>query len=262
MTQRTYYFAAAVGCILLGLAAPRANAQVVLMQDNFDSYANQAAFNAVWPATVGTGGTLSTAQANSSPNSVLDAATPATSRNDRSFTATTPAPGSPLQFQFEFFDSNGGAAAYRQVSSLISGAGTASGQLVSLGLSNNIASTLYMARVLGFDGGNGSGAFFQLAGTPTRSTGFHLLEAIVSTDGTTNSINFFVDGTPSTTVATGFTLRAYDSVRLGSGLTSAQPAAFDDVLVQVPSALPEPTSLALLGLAGVGFVVRRSRRNS
>ena len=63
MMQRTCGFVMVLGCFVLGLGAPRANAQVVLLQDNFDSYANQAAFNAVWPATVGTGGTLSTAQA-------------------------------------------------------------------------------------------------------------------------------------------------------------------------------------------------------
>jgi hypothetical protein len=250
--------ASAVIVAVLGML-PRASAQV-LLQDNFDSYASQAAFNVAWPAGSGfTTGTLSSAQANSPTQSILDSGT-VTMRNDRALSsAYTPVVGAPLQFKFAFFDSNGSAAAYRQVSQLISGAGTASGQLISLGLSNNIASTLYMARVLGFDGGTGSGAFFQLAGTPTRTTGWHLLEADVSTDGTNNSIKFFVDGVLSTTVATGFTLRAYDTVRLGSGLTATQPAAFDDVLVQV-APVPEPTSLCLIGVAGLGLIRRLCRR--
>ena len=48
----------------------------ILLQDNFDGYANQAAFAAAWPAsgsgttTAGTSGTLSTVQAFSAPNSV------------------------------------------------------------------------------------------------------------------------------------------------------------------------------------------------
>jgi hypothetical protein len=269
MSQRKHYFlVAAIGILTVGVAAPQSNAQV-LLQDNFDSYVNQAAFQAAWTQTVaanGGGGQLqSTNPAGfSSPNAILDLGNgTATSRNDRALSsAYTPIPGAPLQFQFEFYDSNGAAAAYRQVATIVSGTANASGQLISLGMNNNIASNLYMARVLGVDGGNGSGAFFQLAGTPTRSTGWHTLEALISTDGTTNSINFFVDGTQSTTVATGFTLRSYDTVRLGSGITATQNAAFDDVLVQIPSAVPEPTSLALVGAAGFGWMIRRLRRRA
>jgi hypothetical protein len=260
MSQRTCFWAV-IGCLAIGLSAPRVNAQTILLQDNFDAYTDQASFNATWPAGGGfTSGTLNTAQANSAPNSVLNSGT-VTMRNDRALSAPyMPTPGNPLQFQFSFFDSNGTAAAYRQVSTIVSGTANLSGQLISLGMNNNITGqTLYSARVLGFDGGTGANNFFQLAGTPTRSTGWHTLEALIGTDGTTNSIDFFVDGVHSSIVATGFTLRAYDTVRVGSGLTATQPAAFDDVLVQVP-AVPEPSTLALAGLGLGGLIVRRVRR--
>jgi PEP-CTERM motif len=260
MTQRMWLLAA-IGCVVI--SASQANAQI-LLQDNFDSYPDQASFQATWPAGGGfASGTLSNAQANSAPNSVLDSGTVAM-RNDRPLSsAYTPVSGAPLRFQFAFFDSNAAAAAYRQASTIVSGTANASGQLISLGMNNNISGqTLYSARVLGFDGGTGAGNFFQLTGTPTRTTGWHTLAAVIGTDGTTNSINFFVDGVQSSIVATGFTLRSYDTVRLGTGLTATQPAAFDDVSVQIVSAVPEPSTLALAGLGLGGLTFRRLRRKA
>lgn len=251
---------------------------VVFLNDNFDSYANQAAFQAVWPATVGTGGTLINTNSVSSPNSIrYDLAT---ARNDRTFAESgNPSPLNAISFSFNFYDSDASASPYRQISSLIDGPGSASGQLISLGMNNNQSSAnsggnFYMARILGYtvpttadpDGGpnesiGGAGTFFKLNdfGVGLRSTGWHNLGVTI----TDTAFSFYVDGVLSETVANAFTLRSYDTVRLGSGITSLNIAAFDDVVVQV-NPVPEPSTVALglLGSAGLlaGYFRRRSAR--
>ena len=68
-----------------------------------------------------------------------------------------------VKFRHNFYDSAGTASAYRQYAELDdTTAPSASGQLYALGLNNNLASTNYMARILGGDGGSGVSAFFAL----------------------------------------------------------------------------------------------------
>jgi hypothetical protein len=263
----------------LALLTGGAQAATTLLNDTFDTYANQAAFQSAWTVVTGTGGTLSTAQAVSSPNSVNFGT--AAARNDRSFTESgNPAAANLIFFSFDFYDSNAAASPYRQVSSLIDGAGSASGQLVSLGMNNNQLSTdsggnYYMARILGYtvttsadpnggpaeSGTLGAGAFFKLNdyGVGLRSTGWHNL-AVKITD---TAFNFFVDGALAETVANTFTLRSYDSVRLGSGLSSTTAAYFDNVKVeQNPAPVPEPSTALLSVLGGLGVMWMARRRTA
>jgi hypothetical protein len=246
-----------------------------LLNDNFDSYANQAAFQAAWPATVGTGGTLSTAQAVSTPNSINFPLT--AQRNDRSFAESgNPSAANAITFSFDFYDSSATANPYRQISSLIDGAGSSSGQLISLGLNNNQLSTssggnFYMARILGYtvpavdpNGGpnesyTGAGIFFKLNdyGVGLRSTGWHNLSVKI----TDTAFNFYVDGSLAETVANTLTLRSYDLVRLGSGATSVNEASFDNVLVGVN--VPEPSTAVLSILGALGLAAwKRGRRTA
>jgi hypothetical protein len=118
-----------------------------------------------------------------------------------------------------------------------------------------------MARILGGDGGTGSGAFFKLnLGGPAtlRSTGWHNL----AVDITEASFTFYVDGILAENVPnTATTLRSFDSVRLGSGLTSLNDAGFDNVKVLLnPEPIPEPSSVALLGVGVFGMLKRRRRQ--
>jgi PEP-CTERM motif len=250
--------------ILFGIVLP-AGAQI-LLSDDFDSYANQAAFQAAWPTTgTFTTGTLTGTLSASAPNSIAFAATPATQRNDRSFTeSSTPSATNLILFSVDFYDSNAAASPYREFAQFIDGAGTSSGQLVSLGLNNNLTSSAdggnyYMARILGGDGGQGVSAFFKLnlGGASTlRSTGWHNLAVTISD----TAFNFYVDGIFSETVANTITLRSYDSVRLGSGITSANTANFDNVRVEInPTVIPEPSGAMLL-LAGFGALAAHRRR--
>lgn len=267
----------AVAAIFALAALDHEASAAVLLQDNFDSYADQAAFEAVWPAGGGTvtSGTLTSAQSVSAPNSIGYSATPATQRNDRSFAESgTPSALNIIRFSIDFFDSNSAAGPQRQYASMLDGAApSGAGQLIALGMNNNQTAAnsggnFYMARILGYvvpttadpNGGpsesvGGSGAFFKLNdyGVGLRSTGWHNLAVEISD----TEFNFFVDGVLAETVANTFTLRSYDSVRMGSGLTAGISANFDNVVVET-NPVPEPGT-AVLGLLG-GLTLLRRRR--
>jgi hypothetical protein len=159
----------------------------VLLSDNFDGYANQAALEAAWVpiGTVApTNATLATDQAVSAAQSIrIDGtATTGQQRNQRSFSESGIVTTTTLiVFSFDFYDSNAAVAPYRQHSFMQDGtSATATGQIVGMGLNNNHISSdsggdFFMARILGYtppatdpDGGAaeagtlGSGAFFKL----------------------------------------------------------------------------------------------------
>jgi hypothetical protein len=260
--MKKFLLAAAFVAILSG----RGSADLVLLSDNFDSYANQAAFQSAWSlSTTANQGTLTTEQSVSAPNSVgFD--TTGTQRSQRAHTESGVASAtSIIRFSFDFYDSNAGLAPYRQQHNLQDGASpTGSGQLVSMGLNNNLTSSaqggnFYMARILGgaANGGTAS-AFFKLndPGAPVRSTGWHNLRV----DITNTNFSFYVDGILSEVVPNTFTLRSYDLVRIGSGLTSTASSYIDNVYVAV---VPEASAFAAVGIAGLlsaGAVWIRKRR--
>jgi len=235
-------------------------AATIFLDEHFDSYVDQSAFTNAWPALNGTTVAPSTILVNTqsvSPSQSVEGLLTAT-RNQRSVGEVGFLNGSTdlVIFRINFYDSAGSAAAYRQFCELDDSASpTSSGQLYALGLNNNISSTNYMARVLGFDGGNGSGAFFALndPGAPARSTGWHSLEADIGD----NTVQYYVDGILSKTInISALTDRSLDTVKLGSNLTSTQVAYFDDVYVARVT-VPEPSPLALSLLAGFGLVAKR-----
>jgi len=253
---------------VLGLASA-ANAQTVFF-DNFDSYADQAAFNAVWNVgLVGGGGILSTEQAFSSPQSIQQDLTAKSSGIDIS-----PVSGSsaqPLMWSFRFYDSTQ-EANLRQFATIRDNA-PALAQLVAMGAYNDTTLTkdrytdlsataadlnLYYACRVAFSPGpnwfilNGPGA-------PTRSTGWHELSAVFRD----TTVEFYVDGVNAlsgltTSYASAAGAITFDRLTVGSGLSSANGVGYyDDVMVQV---VPEPTSFALLGLGCLAFLAINRRQ--
>jgi hypothetical protein len=216
---------------IVALVSDRASA-VLIVNDNFDGYANQAAFEAVWTA-IGTttdvtkkSAQLSTGQSVSAPNAVfVPVSTTATStstefRNRDTFTDTPIlAIGTKVVWSFNFFDSPAAAGTtsnpqrnYANLQDTTAPGGT--NQLISMGLNNNQLNSVsggafYMARILGFsppttdpDGGPteggtlGAGAYFKLNdfGAGARSQGWHNLKVEISTnDGLSTDYSFYVD---------------------------------------------------------------------
>jgi len=251
----------------------------LIVNDNFDSYANQAAYDAAWPSasTVGNG-VLSTAQSVSSPNSVLIGTTG--TRSGQSFSEIgNPSATSKIVWSFDFFDSAGTSNPYRQSCNLQdTTAPTLTNQLLSLGLNNNLLTTqdggnYYMARILGYtptflpptgttaNPAPTSGAYFKLndPGTaPLRTTGWHNLKLEVTASGAAQDYRFYVDSILSKTVTgVGTTLRSYDNIRIGAGLTSISSSNYDNMYLETGVALPEPMALGILGMGSLMMLRRR-----
>lgn len=248
----------AIGCLIF---TPFLSLGQVLVNDNFDGYSDQAAFLAAWPQVGATvSGTLTSLQSDSAPNSINYATT--AQRNERSFAETGVATAlNTITFSFDFYDANSAASPYRQYANLQDGASPSSGgQLISMGLNNNLTSpadggNFFMARILGYN----ANAYFKLNTDPLllRTTGWHNLAVTISDQ----DFKFYVDGSLAETVPqTGLTLRSYDVVRLGSGLSSTTEAYFDNVLVQV-NPVPEPTVAALAGIGICALIGLRRSRN-
>jgi hypothetical protein len=268
----------------------------IIVSDNFDSYANQAAFEAVWTpigTTAPTSGVLSTAQASSAPNSIQGPGTTTNAqyRNQVTFAETSTLSssgnlgiGDKLIWSFDFYDSAPTGSPQRNHSNLQdSTAPGSTNQLIAMGFNNNQTGAnsggqFYMARILGYtvpttadpDGGpaesvGGAGAFFKLNdfGVGARSLGWHNLKAIISTDdGLSTDYEFYVDSVLAekvSNVGDATQIRSYDVIRLGSGLSNGNTEVFYDNMQLEYIAVPEPASVLLAGVATLGFLFARRR---
>lgn len=282
MRKSTFVHALAASSVLAwaGLAQG-----LVIVNDSFDTYANQAAFEAVW-APVGTSGLLTTEQASSAPQSAkMPGSTTATYRNRRTFAETGPiSTTQQIIWSFDFWDNGttlnpSPARNYSNLQDTTAPGGT--NQLIAMGFNNNqtggnSGGQYFMARILGYtvpavdpDGGpnesvTGSGAFFKLndfgTGLRNATAGWRNLKVIISTDdGLSSDYAFYVDNVLAervSNVSTAATYRSYDNIALGSGLTNAGVNAyFDNMYLEYT---PEPATVGLLMLGGV--LLRRRRQ--
>jgi hypothetical protein len=265
---------------VIGLSTAQA---VVVFQDNFDSYSAQGDLDAVWPVLAGTAAgvsyesvRLSQEQSVSTPNSAKAPAQPTGATLLQRSAHTFPAQsfvsiGDKIVYSFDFYDSNGASAPYREYGEIRSPSfGSGTNQLIAMGLNNNQTSSdsggqYYMGRILGYipnstdpDGGpgdtanggaiTGAGQFFKLNdfGVGTRSTGWHNLKVEISIDDLTNTdYKFYVDNTLAeiiNNVGSSASIRSYEQAVLGSALTNGSNAAyFDNVKVEyIAAAGPVP----------------------
>jgi hypothetical protein len=265
---------AAAGMVGTGIGMNGAADAAVVFQDRFE-YQDQAAFDQSWTPYGPTGSPVSGTGANVtlSDSPVKTGAhaafipgnsTAATPRSSKTVTATgTAGATNVVSFSFDFYDASAPGAPQRNYVNLQStNFASGSAQLISLGLSNAFAPTgggnYYMARILGY---NGTGSpFFKLDegdSSTLRQTGWNNLRVDISDAAFT----FYVDGALAKTVQNTLPLRSYESMYLGSGLSNGNvPVSFDNIVLGTNLvAVPEPTSLALIGLAGFGLLSRRRR---
>jgi hypothetical protein len=252
-----------LGMIACSALVSASSSAQVLLSDNFDSYADQTAFQTTWTVVGATpSGTLSSVQS-VSPQNAINYSTVA-QRNERTFAESGVVTANTIiRFSFDFYDGNATASPYRQYANLQDGAAPGgSAQLISMGLNNNQTSAanggnFYMARILGYtptDTGATAGSYFKLNDDPAllRTTGWHNLAVEISTV----DFRFYVDGALAKTVANPYTLRSYDVIRLGSGLTSTTEVFIDNVNLEV-IAVPEPSALSLAAIGLGALLLRR-----
>lgn len=241
-------------CAVLALPASAGT----ILSDNFDGYADQAAFEAAWPKTTGNSSSdLATDRAFSAPHSVRSLTTGSGALIQSNYRDLgVEAAGSdaePLVVKFQMYWAAGASRVFNAVRSY-SGAGFGQGsleQIYAVGAYNTVTApgevwngAKYQARVAF----GTSVGWFNLSDGPDRSEGWHEFTIEVRS----NDVNFYVDGVLGRNFSRG-AITTFDSFIIGSGLTSGAVAAWtDDVSVEV---VPEPASLALLALAGL--IVRR-----
>jgi hypothetical protein len=248
-----------------------ANAAIIV-NDNFE-YANQAAFQASWPAigtTAPTSGELSTEQSVSPTHSIKGpgTATSAQYRNIKTFGATPVINvGDQLVWSFDYWDNAPTGNPNRNYANLQSSSAPSAspaGQLISMGLNNNQLNAdsggpAYQARILGYShpavdanggpnesgGGTGAGAYFKLndfatGGRGGSTAGWRNLKLILSTtNGTSTNYDFYVNNVlAEREVVTGAPLQ-YTEIRMGSGLSNGNiPVYFDNMFLEFIPGLP------------------------
>jgi hypothetical protein len=198
-------------------------AVTTIINDSFDSYANQAAFTAVWPAS-GTSLTLSTAAYYSSPKSVYSASGSTGYQNKKLFTETYGTDSSPIVLQFRMYD-GGGLTGYQWVE-LRDYSPVTQKQLIEFGVYTGSSTTYYSSRVT-FTPGTG-----WLASSAARSTGWHLFKIVLKS----TTCDFYVDGvlvSANRVYAASQGAVSFEEIRIGSNYASTSVAAYyDNVLLQ------------------------------
>ncbi len=241
--------------------------------DDFESYANQAAFQAAWPAWSSNGSSMGLLQTfGYSGNQSVDGVAPGNNqvRNKRDFSSDlnqrAPSNALPATWSFWLYDddptmplppSYPSATYARNFCELRAyvgdgipayGTGTLQG-LVAMGLYNTpVSDDNYHIRVYY----GGVSAWYDTG--KVRLQGWHKMNMIISG----SQVKFWVDNDDANPFVVNFTdtskVYAFDGIILGSGLTTGgYDVAFDDMYF-----MPEPATLVMLAAGGVLLRRRRS----
>jgi hypothetical protein len=238
--------------LVTGLALSSAQA-TILVSDDFESYADTAAMQAVWGAA-GVG-TLDTAVGNPGQSMRQNGGV----QNQQTFSPTTPTTSDRVVFSVDIYD-DGTSANKRMTAGLRGGAAS---NIFEMGMYNGpshyaVRAVLPGPSWLAFTG------LVNDAGNPIANSpvaGWHTYRLELDGATATFTLDLNGDGNINGTVVVPVVFNGaapLNTVRLGLGLSSAGGGAnFDNVSLAV---VPEPASMALVGLMGLGLACVRTRR--
>lgn len=233
--------------VLVAAALMVSAASAQYINDDFESYADTNALNAVWPITSGTAADTFLDVDPTDPLNQVVNDTIVTSRRSQGFGPHTVSGAATFIWSFDYYDFVGNTADPRNYGQLLSQAsGGGLNELLAMGQYNAAGPVhnrgKYQARVA-FGGPN----WFNL--NADRSVGWHNFTAVIGA----STVDFWVDGVLDTAGVPHNGVEWYEA-RIGSALSSAGGAAlYDNYLVT-----PEPASLALLALGAFAALRRRS----
>ena len=222
----------------------------ILLADDFEAYSfdNLEAFRAAWIPTGSSGGVSLTG------GKVVYVPSNGGYRSQRSFTEFMPNPQEDLEISFRIYVYQ----AARQYIELIDGDASSSGQLLQLGVTNMpLPTDEWAVSMLGSLEANALVPMDPPVPDRVRGQSFELRAVIHRETETTASAKVYVNDVLGKSLS-GFALRSYDTVRIGSNAPTTIPVTFDDVLVRTV-AVPEPATLGAGLLAGMTLLRRRRR---
>lgn len=251
---------------MLVLATTSAKAGV-LLTDDFESYADTAALQAVWNDQAGGLGTLD--GANGNPGNSM--AHPGGTTSNRVFAATVPTDAEPIIWEFDFLDD--GVGNKRLTGGLRdNGGGAGLNSLLEMGRYNNLVVPEGGANVSGYgvrtvfiDGLPAGWVAFE--GTPAVQQGWHNFKATIRASDILFELDLGDDGTVDAvrtiTTSAGAGI-GYNVARFGGPSNLSSPGGggnFDNLVIRQ---VPEPTTGCLLAAASLclalGSGLRRRRR--
>jgi hypothetical protein len=238
---------------LMVLVAINSATAAIIVSDDFESYADTAAMQAVWGAS-GVG-TLDTAAGNPGQSYQNNGG----NQNQQTIAGLVPTAAEPIVFSVDIFDD--GASANKRMTAGLRNSATAN--LFEMGMFNAPAHYAVRAVLPGPSWVAFSGMVND-AGQPITNSpvvGWHTYKLILDGSNATFTLDLNGDGNINGTQVIPVAFLAanpINTVRLGLGLTSAGGGAnFDNVLLAV---VPEPTSLLLAGMLGMAMGCARTRR--
>ncbi len=235
----------------LGLCIAPAVAGMVIIDENFDDYADNAAFQAVW-GNAGAGslnaGLGNPGQSASHGGGVV---------NSQSFAALVPTATEHVRLTGQIFDD--ALSSNKRLS--IGLRNTSGANIIELGFYNG--GSHYVGRVVNFDGSGVNPSWVAFPGLTSPQNGWHTFSVEISDNTVDFSLDIGSDGTIDSTMsyASVATSAGFNNLRFGgpSNLSSAGGGAnFDNLRLETIS-VPEPTSAGLCVLLGGLCMVRRRR---